>query len=109
VGAAGEGLPGVSGIAIVGEWILATLPADSTLAMIRRDAPRDVAARLTIADSPSVDGCTGLAGLDASGEAMGARFPRGVVVVQDDDNAGSPPNFKLVPWEACLREATRRP
>ena len=35
--------------------------------------------------------------------ALGAAFPGGVLIAQDDSNDGTNQNFKLVPWERVAR------
>ena len=46
----------------------------------------------------AIDGVTGTDGIDALGGRVGARFPEGVVVVQDDVNDGGSQNFKYIDW-----------
>lgn len=47
-----------------------------------------------------VDGVSGTDGLDVTSTPLGAEFPRGLVVVQDDENTDpvQPQNFKYVSW-----------
>ena len=47
-----------------------------------------------------VDGVSGTDGLDVTSVPLGADFPRGLVVVQDDENTDpvQPQNFKYVSW-----------
>ena len=37
-------------------------------------------------------------GIEACASALGARFPHGLFVAQDDDNDGANQNFKLASW-----------
>lgn len=64
----------------------------------RGGANRDLGV-VRVADSASVDGCSGAGAVSSLADALGAAFPRGVVALWDQDNQGSPANFKFVPWE----------
>ena len=42
-------------------------------------------------------------GIDATARPIGARYPRGMFVAQDDDNAPERQNFKVVDWRSIER------
>lgn len=53
-----------------------------------------------IAAGKGVDGVSGTDGLDVTSTPLGAEYPRGLIVVQDDENTDpvQPQNFKYVSW-----------
>lgn len=70
-------------------------------------APRGAISIETSEGSPVVDAVTGTDGLDVAAAPLGANYPRGLLVVQDDANTApaANQNFKLVDWrdvEAAL-------
>jgi 3-phytase len=50
--------------------------------------------------SGAVDGVDHTDGIDITSKPLGAAFPGGVFVAQDNTNSGGNQNFKLVPWNA---------
>lgn len=52
-----------------------------------------------------IDAVTGTDGVAVATGDFGPEFPRGVLVAQDDENAGATAqNFKIVSWGAVLDE-----
>jgi 3-phytase len=52
-----------------------------------------------------IDGVTETDGIDATARPLGPDFPRGLLVVQDDENPGAHQNFKYVSWADVLEAA----
>ena len=60
--------------------------------------------RFSIGAAAGVDEVTHCDGVEVTSASLGARFPEGLLVVQDDRNPGANQNFKLVSWQA-VRDA----
>ncbi len=82
-----------------GGYLIAANQGDDTFAVFGRASPHRYIGSFTIAGSSGIDAVSGTDGVEASSAVLGARFPRGIVVVQDDRNEGGNQNFKIVPWE----------
>ncbi len=54
--------------------------------------------RFAVAATDAIDGVTHTDGIEAVGRSLGARFPGGLFVCQDDRQPGGHQNFKLVRW-----------
>jgi 3-phytase len=79
-------------------YLIGSSQGDSTFPVWRIDgAAPEYKGRFVVQDGV-VDGVTGTDGLDALGGRVGARFPEGVVVVQDDVNDEGAQNFKYIDW-----------
>ncbi len=59
----------------------------------------DCVAQVEIA-AGAIDGVTETDGLDVTAVPLGPDYPRGLLVMMDDQNAGFTTNFKLISWEA---------
>lgn len=99
----------IEGLAIYpngdGGYLLAASQGNSVFAVFDRAPPHAHVVSFRIGASGSIDKVSGTDGIEATAVALGARFPRGVLVVQDDENAGGNQNFKVVDWreiEAAL-------
>ena len=57
-------------------------------------------------DDSAVDGVSHTDGIEVTNTALGAAFPDGLFIAQDDRNDGGNQNFKLVPWDAIARAAS---
>ena len=79
-------------------YLVASSQGDDSFAVYERSAPNAFVTAFRI-ESGTVDGVTHTDGLDVTNAALGADFPGGVLVAQDDANDHSNQNFKLVPWE----------
>lgn len=82
-------------------WILVSCQGEDRFAAYDRASGRyagSFGVTLRLPDG-STDRVTHTDGLCASSAAIGTRFPRGLLIVQDD-NAGSGQNFKIVDWRA---------
>ena len=79
-------------------YLIGSSQGDSTFPVWRIDgAAPEYKGRFVVADG-TVDGVTGTDGLDALGGRVSARFPEGLVVIQDDVNDVGTQNFKYVDW-----------
>lgn len=78
-------------------YVLVSRPGG--LAVFERGGANREIGVVRVTDSASVDGCSGAGAVSAITDPLGAAFPRGVVALWDQDNQGSPANFKLIPWE----------
>jgi 3-phytase len=80
-----------------GGYLLASHPGG--IQVIERGGANRNLGSVRVTDSASVDGCTGAGAITSLPDGLGATFPRGVVALWDQDNQGSPANFKLIAWE----------
>lgn len=80
-----------------GGYLLVTRPGGVQV-FERGGTNRDLGS-VRVADSASIDGCSGAGAISSLPDSLGAAFPRGVVALWDQDNQGSPANFKLIAWE----------
>ncbi len=88
----------------MGGYLVASIQGNSTFALISLPDEKLVA-RFRIAENAGlgIDAVTGTDGVAVSVGDFGADFPRGVLVAQDDENAGgTAQNFKIVSWGAVL-------
>jgi 3-phytase len=79
-------------------YLIASSQGDSTFALYRRAAGNRYLGSFRVV-AGRVDGTDITDGIEAVGARLGARFPRGVFVAQDNTNDGGNQNFKLVPWQ----------
>lgn len=84
-------------------YLLAANQGDSTFAVFDADPPNRYLGSFTVGGHGAIDGVSGTDGIEATAVNLGARFPRGVLIVQDDDNAGARQNFKVIAWEEIER------
>lgn len=99
-----EGVALVEGATADQGYILVSQQGVSAFNVYRRAAPHDFVVTFTVAanEAAGVDAMTNTDGLAAVGTALGARFPRGLVVVHDDANelpdggTSDEASFKLV-------------
>ncbi|MCC6951785.1 MAG: phytase [Phycisphaerales bacterium] len=78
-------------------YVLVSRPVG--LAVFERGGANRELGVVRVTDSASVDGCSGAGAVSSLVDPLGAAFPRGVVALWDQDNRGSPSNFKFIPWE----------
>jgi len=102
-----EGIALYKGDAATG-WLVVSSQGSSTFHLYERDAPNAFVGRFAVAYGDD-DPVTGTDGIDAVGGPLGAAFPEGFLVVQDDVNSApdAPQNFKLVDWRAAYAAATQ--
>ena len=79
-----------------GGYLVASSQGDSTYNVYRLGDDR-LMGRFRIAGG-AIDGTSETDGIEVAAGDFGPRFPRGVMVAQDGDNAPDTQNFKLVSW-----------
>ncbi|HYD28157.1 phytase [Brevundimonas sp.] len=79
-------------------YLIGSSQGDSTFPVWRIDGPQPVFAGRFVVGTGEVDRVTGTDGVDALGGSVGAAFPEGLVVVQDDVNDAGTQNFKYIDW-----------
>lgn len=97
----------VEGVAIIpkgdtGGYLIASSQNDNAYAVYDLESGR-LARHFRITGSGSVDAVTDTDGLEFAPGDFGAPFERGMLVVQDGDNAPEHQNFKMVPGAALER------
>ncbi len=103
--AAGGGFtPDVEGLDVYrgrdgGGYLVASLQGENRLALLDRRPPHRLVAYVDPAASATIDDVSDSDGIVAASAALGPRFPHGVLVVQDGDNAPHAQNFKVFAWE----------
>jgi 3-phytase len=88
-------------------YLIASSQGNDSFAVYSLETERFLG-RFAIADGDDIDGAEETDGVEASAVALGAGFPRGVLIVQDGFNRprGERQNFKIVDWrdvEAALQ------
>lgn len=85
-------------------YLVASIQGNSTFALFQLPGEKPAARfRITENTVAGIDAVTGTDGLAVAIGDFGPEFPQGVLVVQDDENAGgSAQNFKIVSWAAVL-------
>ena len=101
--ASGELVADVEGLAL-GEhggirYLLAASQGNDSFVIYERDAERLIyLGTFQIMAGDSIDGVSETDGIELVSAPMGERFPNGLLVVQDGDNAPANQNFKLISW-----------
>jgi 3-phytase len=102
-------VPDIEGLTLApagddGGYLVASVQGNSTLAMLSLSEGK-LAGRFRVGPNPEkdIDAVTGTDGVTLALGSFGAELPDGLLVVQDDDNAGAAQNFKLVSWADVLR------
>jgi 3-phytase len=104
--AVGDGLAAdIEGLAVYdGRYLIVSSQGDDSYAVFDATPPFAARGRFRIAlhVAAGIDGVSETDGLDVTHHALGARWARGMLVVQDGRNRlpGAPQNFKYVPWDA---------
>jgi myo-inositol-hexaphosphate 3-phosphohydrolase len=106
-------VPDIEGIAVIhddfGSFLLASSQGDSAFAVYHLDlltAPYELIRKFRVSTDARADSCSITDGIDATSLWLGAEFPHGLFVCQDNTN--SPPgtmgnqNFKFVPLDAVI-------
>lgn len=102
--------PDVEGLTLLREgavtWLIASSQGDSAFAVWRVDgAAPAYRGRFSAVATGGIDAVTGTDGVAAAGGVVGD-FPEGLLVVQDDEDAGprgARQNFKLIDWREVKR------
>jgi len=79
-------------------YLIGSSQGDSTFPVWRIDSGQPVWIGRFVVTDGVVDAITGTDGLAALGGPVGAAFPEGVVVIQDDVNDVGTQNFKYIDW-----------
>jgi 3-phytase len=84
-----------------GGYLLASSQGSSTFTIYDRQAPHTFLASFEIGENAAlgIDAVSGTDGIDVMNLSLGAPYPEGVFIAQDDQNPGDNQNYKLVPWE----------
>jgi 3-phytase len=88
-----------------GGYLLASSQGDDVFVVYERGGTNAYVTTFSVADG-AVDGVSHTDGLDVTSAALGAAFPDGLFVAQDDQNDGGNQNFKLVSWGDIARAAS---
>jgi 3-phytase len=84
-------------------YLIGSSQGDSAFPVWRIDGAAPVFVGRFVVAEGAIDKVTGTDGLDALGGPVGAAFPEGVVVVQDDVNDAGTQNFKYIDWRDIRR------
>ena len=79
-------------------YLLVSSQGSNDFTVHERRPPHAYRGRFRLAAGPLIDAVTHTDGIEACASALGARFPHGLFVAQDDDNDGANQNFKLASW-----------
>jgi 3-phytase len=82
-------------------YLIASSQGSSEFTVYRREGDNEYLGKFVVSETATIDGVTGSDGLDVTNFPLGAAFPNGAFVTQDDTNLNPDgnQNFKLVPWE----------
>lgn len=89
-------------------YLIASSQGSSTFEVYERRPPHRHAFSFRIGANPElgIDAVSDTDGIDVTNLALGAAFPAGVFLAQDDSKPNANQNFKLVPWPAIASAAT---
>ncbi|MCC6699649.1 MAG: phytase [Candidatus Hydrogenedentes bacterium] len=95
----------VEGMAIYREengagYLLVSSQGSDSYAVYERGGAHAYVGSLVVGAGAGIDAVTGTDGIDVTSRALGAAFPKGAFVAQDDVNDGANQNFKVAPWES---------
>jgi 3-phytase len=81
-------------------YLIASSQGDSTYALYDRAGKNDYVGSFRVVSGNGIDGATSTDGLDVTNVPLNANFPKGMLVVHDNDNTnGATSNFKFVSWD----------
>lgn len=89
-------------------YLIASSQGDSTFAVFDRVWPHKPLFSFRIGSTATIDEVTDTDGIEACAADLGGRFPKGMFIVQDDENPGSTQNFKVVDWRDIVKVAPVR-
>lgn len=89
-------------------YLIASSQGNSTFVVYERTPPHYRRLVFGIDGDPllDIDRVTGTDGIEVINLGLGARFPHGVFLAQDDSNTGGNQNFKLVGWDRIAAAAS---
>jgi 3-phytase len=86
-------------------YLVASAQGVHRAAIYRLDGEHKPACIAQVAVVPgAIDGVTETDGLDVTALPVGAAYPKGLLVMMDDQNAGFTTNFKLIDWAAIAAQ-----
>lgn len=80
-------------------YLVASNQGRDDFLVYRRDGRNECVGRFRIVAEGGIDEVTHCDGIDVVSVAVGPDYPRGLLIVQDDEDESGFQNFKLVPWE----------
>ncbi len=80
-----------------GGYLVASSQGSDDFVVYERTGDHAVLGRFEVV-AGAVDAVTHTDGIEVTSTPLGPRYPRGLLVVQDDENDDQNQNFKLVPW-----------
>jgi 3-phytase len=86
-----------------GGYLIASSQGSSEYVVYDRAPDNGHVLTFQIGAANGIDAVTGTDGIDVTNAPLGAAFPQGAFVAQDDENSGGNQNFKLVRWEVVAR------
>jgi 3-phytase len=87
-------------------YVIASSQGSDSFAIYERCGGNAYVLTVAIAEGNGIDGVTGTDGIDVISTRLGAHFPGGLFVAQDDENGSDTQNFKLVSWPAIAELTT---
>lgn len=88
-------------------FLLASAQGENSFRVYDLAPPHALRGSFAVAAGPGIGSVEETDGIEACGHPLGPAFPRGIVIVQDGDNAPRAQNFKFIPWQRI--EATLAP
>ena len=80
-------------------YLIASIQGNSSYAVYDRQQPHAYRGSFCIEQGETIDAVTKTDGIDVTSFPLGALYPEGLFVAQDDRNDTGAQNFKLVSWE----------
>lgn len=104
-------VPDMEGLTIYrkgrGGYLVASAQGVNGYLLLERQVPNRLVGFFRTSATAAGDETSETDGLDVTAEPLGARYPKGIMVVQDGETEGQNQNFKILSWadvEAGLRE-----
>lgn len=100
--------PDVEGIAIYrgkdgAGYVIVSAQGASEFLVYRREGKNQYVGKFSIGATPTIDGVQHTDGIEVTSASLGALFPFGAFVAQDDEVPGQRQNFKIVGWDAIAK------
>lgn len=91
-------------------YLIASSDSGAEYVVYRRNRNNDYVTTFQVIAGNGVDDVTATEGLASSSTALGSTFPQGLLVLHDEQNdAGSKQNFKLISWQTIAAFITPTP
>jgi len=88
-------------------YLIASSQGSDDFVVYRREGQNEYVGRFWIGAANGVDKVTHTDGIEVTSLPLGARFPAGIFVAQDDENDHGWQNFKLVSWQDIALQLER--